>query len=65
MLFRGLLKLPSSLIRTRLSNSYSAMVRSKAPAFTAKAVIDNQVKQIRSEDLQGKYWILFFYPLDL
>ena len=35
-----------------------------APAFNCKAVIDKQIKDISSEDLLGKYTVLFFYPLD-
>lgn len=40
-------------------------MRGPAPQFTAKALVNGEFKQISSTDLAGKYWILFFYPLDL
>lgn len=47
----------------RLMGSCS-LVRSKAPAFSAKAVIDGKITTVSSSDLIGKYWVLIFYPLD-
>lgn len=35
-----------------------------APDFTATAVVDQEFKTIRLSDYQGKYVVLFFYPLD-
>ncbi len=35
-----------------------------APDFTATAVIDQEFKTIKLSDYQGKYLVLFFYPLD-
>lgn len=41
------------------------LVGKKAPPFTAKAVVQNEVVEDFSlEKLRGKYVILFFYPLD-
>jgi peroxiredoxin (alkyl hydroperoxide reductase subunit C) len=43
----------------------SVLVRKKAPAFKAQAVMpDNSCKQIALADYSGKYVLLFFYPLD-
>jgi len=35
-----------------------------APDFKGVAVIDGQTKNIALKDFQGKYLVLFFYPLD-
>lgn len=35
-----------------------------APDFSAEAVIDGQIKKISLSDFDGKYKLLFFYPLD-
>uniref|UniRef100_A0A1L8E481 thioredoxin-dependent peroxiredoxin n=1 Tax=Nyssomyia neivai TaxID=330878 RepID=A0A1L8E481_9DIPT len=36
----------------------------KAPDFAGTAVVGGQFKDISLEDYQGKYLVLFFYPLD-
>lgn len=36
-----------------------------APFFSGTAVVNGQFKNIKLEDYQGKYLVLFFYPLDL
>lgn len=46
-------------------NFIIVLVRKAAPQFTAKALINGEFKQIKSSDFAGKYWVLFFYPLDL
>ena len=35
-----------------------------APDFTATAVVDQEFTTIKLSDYQGKYIVLFFYPLD-
>lgn len=40
------------------------LVGRKAPNFKANAVIGKDIKQIQMSDYQGKYVVLFFYPLD-
>lgn len=40
------------------------LVGKKAPNFTADAVVDGDFKKISLGDYQGKYVVLFFYPLD-
>jgi peroxiredoxin 2/4 len=35
-----------------------------APDFSATAVVDQEFKTIKLSDYQGKYVVLFFYPLD-
>lgn len=39
-------------------------VTQPAPDFKGKAVVDGQFKDIQLADYQGKYLVLFFYPLD-
>lgn len=42
-----------------------SLVTSKAPDFTAQAVMpDNSIKELKLSSCQGKYVCLFFYPLD-
>src|SRR5580658_1734502 len=42
----------------------SLLIRKKAPAFRASAVVDGQVVECALEDFRGKYVLFFFYPLD-
>lgn len=43
----------------------SVLVGKQAPDFTAKAVVNGDVKQnFKLSDFRGKYVVLFFYPLD-
>lgn len=43
----------------------SSLVTKQAPNFTATAVMpDNSFSQVSLSDYQGKYVVLFFYPLD-
>ncbi len=39
-------------------------VNEKAPDFTAKAFVNNEVKTVRLSDYRGKWVVLFFYPAD-
>ncbi|KAL7678197.1 hypothetical protein ACOME3_004423 [Neoechinorhynchus agilis] len=41
-----------------------AQVRHPAPSFAGKAVLNGEFKEIALSDYQGKYLVLFFYPLD-
>jgi alkyl hydroperoxide reductase subunit AhpC len=41
-----------------------AQVQKPAPPFTATAVVNEEFKSISLADYQGKYVVLFFYPLD-
>ena len=41
------------------------LVRKIAPPFAAKALVNGEFKHIKSDEYKGKYWVLFFYPLDL
>lgn len=42
-----------------------SLIGKKAPDFTAKAVIKNEIiEEFKLSDHQGKYVVLFFYPLD-
>ena len=42
----------------------SSLVRKLAPTFTTKAIINNTIQQFNSDSLVGKYWLIFFYPLN-
>ena len=42
----------------------AVLVGKQAPDFAAEAVVKGDFKQIRLSDYQGKYVLLFFYPLD-
>lgn len=42
-----------------------ALVTNPAPDFTAKAVVNGQIKdEFKLSDFKGRYVVLFFYPLD-
>ena len=41
-----------------------ASVQKPAPQFTAKAVVGGAIKDISLSDFDGKYKVVFFYPLD-
>ena len=45
------------------SDRYS-LVRQPAPSFSTNAIIDQSITTYSSELLKGKYWLIFFYPLD-
>jgi peroxiredoxin (alkyl hydroperoxide reductase subunit C) len=40
------------------------VVQKPAPDFKGTAVVDGQFKELKLSDYQGKYLVLFFYPLD-
>lgn len=42
----------------------SSLVTKAIPNFTCKAVLNGQIQTFSSSSLAGKYWVLFFYPLD-
>lgn len=42
----------------------SVLVGKHAPDFKARAVLDNEIKDITLSEHKNKYIILFFYPLD-
>jgi len=42
----------------------AARVQHPAPDFKGSAVVDGQFKELKLSDFQGKYLVLFFYPLD-
>lgn len=39
-------------------------VGKKAPAFTASAVVDGVIRSLSLNDFEGKFKLIFFYPLD-
>ncbi len=42
-----------------------AKVMQPAPDFKGQAVVNKQFKEISLKDYNGKWLVLFFYPLDL
>jgi len=42
----------------------AAQVQKPAPVFKAQAVVDGQFKEVSLADYQGKYVVVYFYPLD-
>ncbi len=42
----------------------STVIHSKLPEFSAKAYHNNQFITVTSDDLKGKWSVLFFYPAD-
>lgn len=42
----------------------TTLIRKSAPPFRAKAMVRGELKEIASTDYEGKYLVLFFYPLD-
>ncbi len=40
------------------------LINSQLPEFKAKAFVNNQFINVTSEDLKGKWSVLFFYPAD-
>lgn len=43
----------------------ACLVQKRAPEWTLKGVIRNEIKEMKSADFVGKYYVLFFYPHDL
>lgn len=46
------------------ASRWAVRVQHPAPDFKGTAVVDGQFKDIKLSDFQGKYLVLFFYPLD-
>nr|CAB3265142.1 peroxiredoxin-like [Phallusia mammillata] len=44
--------------------NFAAAVTQTAPAFKGTAVVNGQFKEIALQNYEGKYVVLFFYPLD-
>lgn len=40
------------------------LVQSRAPDFRGLAVVDDEIREVRLSDYEGKFLVLFFYPLD-
>jgi alkyl hydroperoxide reductase subunit AhpC len=53
----------SNLGTNHLTLSFT--VQKVAPEWTTKAVMRDEIKTISSTDFHNKYYVLFFYPLDL
>ena len=41
-----------------------SLVGQPAPEWTAPAYLKGEEKNLSSEDLKGKWYVLYFYPLD-
>jgi peroxiredoxin (alkyl hydroperoxide reductase subunit C) len=60
---------PSNVSVPQVALRFSSSVRilgpkNKVPDFSGSAVVNGEVKTISSKDYNGKWLILFFYPLD-
>lgn len=42
----------------------STMIGKPAPPFTLEGVVGKEFKSVNLSDYQGKWVVLFFYPLD-
>jgi peroxiredoxin (alkyl hydroperoxide reductase subunit C) len=47
-----------------MEEEMGVLVGKKAPGFTADAVVNGDFKKVNLSDYQGKYVVMFFYPLD-
>jgi len=58
----------NSVTKSRLLSTSSrllaAQVQKPAPAFKAQGVVGGQFKEVSLADYQGKYVVVYFYPLD-
>jgi alkyl hydroperoxide reductase subunit AhpC len=57
-------RLDRSLSLTTRRFNMPAQVQKEAPDFTAKAVINEEFKDVKLSSYRGKYVVMFFYPLD-
>jgi len=66
--FRKTVALGQQVVNVRNFNtsnkSLAAFVTQPAPAFKGTAVVDGKFEEISSSQFEGKYLVLFFYPLD-
>lgn len=46
-------------------NTMVLLPNRRAPEFEGKAVVNGEIKTIKSSDYMGKYLVIFFYPADL
>lgn len=50
--------------QSHLLQSTKAQISKKAPEWEGTAIVDGEIKTIKSSDYLGKYLVFFFYPLD-
>ena len=41
-----------------------SLIGKQAPDFNLPAVVNGEISSLNTEDLRGKWAVLFFYPLD-
>ena len=41
-----------------------SMIGQKAPEWSAAAYVNGENKTVSSKDYEGKWYLLYFYPLD-
>ncbi|XP_003743456.1 peroxiredoxin-2 isoform X2 [Galendromus occidentalis] len=41
-----------------------AQISKPAPNFSAQAIVDGEIREVKLSDYKGKYVVFFFYPLD-
>ncbi|XP_039261108.1 peroxiredoxin-2-like [Styela clava] len=50
--------------QSHLLQSTKAQISKPAPDWEGTAIVDGEIKKIKSSDYLGKYLVFFFYPLD-
>ncbi|KAK9702672.1 cTPxI [Basidiobolus ranarum] len=59
---------PSLLANVKTFSSFPSLrqvkVQKAAPAWKAQAVVEGQFQELKSEDYNGKFLVMVFYPLD-
>lgn len=64
---QGLFRCSPQVFQRAISTTpglFAPVVQKPAPDFKGTAVVDGQFKELKLSDYQGKYLVLFFYPLD-
>lgn len=47
-----------------MEDNYTSLVRQPAPPFQARAMVEGELTELSTSDFEGRYLVLFFYPLD-
>src|SRR5690606_32404745 len=60
----GVGALPRICTPSTRRRSYMSLIGKKAPEWKAVAYVKGEQKVLSSRDLEGKYYVLYWYPLD-
>ncbi|KAJ9462178.1 Peroxiredoxin 1 [Diplonema papillatum] len=64
MMMRAAWRSSVSAARRYCSSLPSVLTTRQAPLFEAEAVVNGEITNVNMKDYEGKYLVLFFYPLD-